>query len=78
MIEVCGHRFIQLLRCNVGPVAIHPDVQGIFCFFHILHFTLVTADDVHDVFCFTCTGKLVPGGISPARGITGRSVGAFY
>ena len=76
LVEVCGHRFVQFLRCDVGPVAIHPDVQGIFCLSHILLVTLVTADHVHDVFCFTC--KLVPDGVSPARGITGKSVGVFY
>ena len=26
LVEVCGHRFVQLLCCDVGPVAIHPDV----------------------------------------------------
>ena len=76
LVEVCGYRFVQLLRRDVRPVAIHPDVQGIFCLSHILHVTLVTADQVYDVFCFTC--KLVPDGVSPAHGITGESVGAFY
>ena len=47
LVEVCGHRFVQFLRCDVGPVAIHPDVQGIFCLSHIMLVTLVTADHVH-------------------------------
>ena len=52
---------------------IHPDVQGIFCLSHILHVTPVAADDA---FCFAC--KLAPDGVFPARGITGKSVGAVY
>ena len=50
--------------------------QGIFCLSHILHVTLVAADHVYNVFCFTC--KLVPDGVSPARVITGETVGVFY
>ena len=78
LVEVCGHWFVQLLCCDVGSVAIQPDMQGILCLSHILHFTLVTADNVHDVFFwFTC--KLVCDGVSPACGIIAdKSVGAFY
>ena len=50
--------------------------EGECCLSHILLVTLVTADHVHNVFCFTC--KLVPDGVSPACSITGKSVGAFY
>ena len=57
-------------------MAVHSDMQGIFCLSHILHVTPVTADHVYDVFCFTC--KLVPDDVSPACGIAGKSVGAFY
>ena len=56
-------------------MAIHPDVQSIFCLSHILHGTPVAADHVHNVFCFAC--KLAPDGVFPARGITGKRVGGF-
>ena len=31
-------------------MAVQPDMQGILCLSHILHVTLVTADNVHDIF----------------------------
>ena len=57
-------------------MATHPDVQGIFCLSHILHVTPVAAGDVHNVFCFAC--KLALDGVFPARGVTGKRVGAVY
>ena len=50
LVEVSGHWFVQLLRCDVGSVAIQPDMQGVLCLSHILHVTLVTADNAHNVF----------------------------
>ena len=59
----------------VGSVAIHSDMQGIFCLFHILRVTPVTADHVHDVFH---VNWFLMVHVSPACGIAGKSVGAFY
>ena len=52
LVEVCGHWFVQLLCCDVGLVAIQPNTLGILCLSHVLHVTLVTADNVHNVFFF--------------------------
>ena len=41
LIEVSCYGLLELLSAYIESVAVHPDVQWVFCFLDILHFTFL-------------------------------------